>query len=542
MWPTMDEKARKDASEKDETVLFNAIGEVSVFMSQLGIDVAYVKKFISKCSTACRLGNNLTSSLTTFATKIIETQKANSDSLLDIRKAKIVPPEKTAERLFKFSKRVEMSHDNIIRYITQLPQMGSVTKIDDDDVIATLDNKDWKPTISHGHANEYDIFGLEANIGNISCVEVYKNMVFIGTKTGNIAVWELTIEDLNSSISDSSEISLTDTPKLILIKHICDSGISFISPGKTRTAILSEEGSMVVFDTNTGKILKTYLPESTYVTAVVSNSDFVASGTEDGCISLWDTKSLNTSIANLEGHKGPILSLVFGKHNTLISGGADKTVRVWNLKTYSEKVVIEGYDAEVKFILPIQSSKIVAASEDEAKMLDLKKKILVKEFDGIKPPIASYEFIKKDSCLLTLSESGMLLSRHGIFENVSSSLKLSSRSSAKHACSIGNMGEITVVGFGDGTIHLWRNFSKASLHTFRGHTTPIIALKNVSPKIFLSASEGPVVNIWKISDEALAKWAEGCLLIPKVENPDNDGIFRFKFSSQETSSISSSNK
>ncbi|MCJ1281753.1 hypothetical protein MMC26_001076 [Xylographa opegraphella] len=56
---------------------------------------------------------------------------------------------------------------------------------------------------------------------------------------------------------------------------------------------------------------------------------FIASGSEDGNITLWDVPSKNI-LQRLEGHDGVVLGLdtLSGK-GLLVSGGLDGTVRIW---------------------------------------------------------------------------------------------------------------------------------------------------------------------------------------------------------------------
>lgn len=528
MWPRMDAKAQEDASSKDETVLFNAIGEVSVLMSQLSIDVPYVKKFISKCATTCRLGNSLTSSLTAFATKIIETQKANSDSLLDLKKTKIDPPEKAAERLFKFTKRARVSHKDIIRsLIPPYPSTGEDPKKQPDDGTAVADDGNDDGGISHICANGYDMYSLKADIGEISCVEVHKRRVFIGTKTGNVAVLDLVAMKIpnNTQFSDDST---TCAPKLAYTVHLFDTGISFISAGKEHAAVCSADGVISVLKISTGAILKENLRSDAQVTAIATSNDkFVASGTEDGNICLWDVESSEPQPAVIKGHTGAVLAMAFGKHSVLVSGGEDKTVRVWDLKTNSERALFDNFNTGVKFICAVSSEKYIAGSEGEAMLLHIKKKSVLKEFSGIKPGIASYAFSKDESyILLALSESCVFVNGWDDSGDMSSSLKVSPPLTGVNACSLGKKGEITVVGSDDGAIHLWCNLAKSSLHTFRCQNAPITALRRISSRILLSVSEGSVVNVWRISEDVIDRWSKGCLVVPKVVAPE--GSFRFR--------------
>lgn len=56
---------------------------------------------------------------------------------------------------------------------------------------------------------------------------------------------------------------------------------------------------------------------------------FVASGSEDNSIVLWDVSSKNV-LQRLEGHKGAVLSVdTHPTEQLIVSGGMDRAVRVW---------------------------------------------------------------------------------------------------------------------------------------------------------------------------------------------------------------------
>jgi WD40 repeat protein len=63
---------------------------------------------------------------------------------------------------------------------------------------------------------------------------------------------------------------------------------------------------------------------------------------------LWDLKT-QQELAALTGHVGKVNSLVFiPSIRHVMSGGADKTVRVWNLAARKELQCFEGHTAEVQ--------------------------------------------------------------------------------------------------------------------------------------------------------------------------------------------------
>lgn len=72
--------------------------------------------------------------------------------------------------------------------------------------------------------------------------------------------------------------------------------------------------------------------------AYTPDSAVLASAGQDGTIQLWDTWTY-TRIRSIKAHAAPVLTLDIGDNNQIVSCGADKTTRIWNLEGKEERKI-----------------------------------------------------------------------------------------------------------------------------------------------------------------------------------------------------------
>ncbi|CAE6536797.1 unnamed protein product [Rhizoctonia solani] len=110
-----------------------------------------------------------------------------------------------------------------------------------------------------------------------------------------------------------------------------------MSPGGSRMAVGYSDGSLAVWDLQTGvRICGSLAGHRDSVTCVVYSpiSDLIISSSEDTTIRIWDVAARLQTSHLLTGHSGPVYAVTSSPVSTMIaSGSSDKAIRLWDPNT-----------------------------------------------------------------------------------------------------------------------------------------------------------------------------------------------------------------
>lgn len=190
--------------------------------------------------------------------------------------------------------------------------------------------------------------------------------------------------------------------------------------------------------------------------AITQFGQLLASGSADKTVKLWDVKTRKLK-QTLLGCEGEVCSLVFNPEgNLLIGSGTDRAIRIWEIDRSQTRHILQGHSGAVNALAVSPSGRIVfSGSEDKTiKIWDLQQGKLQRELQGHTDSIAA----------LAMNSEGNLL----------------------------------VSGGGDRIGRIWHPSTGQLLHELEGHEAGIEAIA-IAPdnQTIATASRDKTIKLWK---------------------------------------------
>jgi WD40 repeat protein len=245
-------------------------------------------------------------------------------------------------------------------------------------------------------------------------------------------------------------------------------GVKSVAFSRDGTHLLSgsQDATLKLWDTDTGKVLRTFVGHTDGVNSVAFSPDGTRalSGSWDKTLKLWDVAT-GTVLRTLEGHTDGINSVAFSPDGALVlSGSQDKTVKLWNAETGQLLRTFEGHAGSVNAVaFSPDGALLFSGSEDKTlKVWNSATGELVRTIEGHQQAVDAVAVSFKGNYLLSGSE--------------------------------------------DKTVKLWDTATGQLLRMFDRHNG-VVAAVSVSPDgtSLLSAGEDKVVRLWEVASGRLLK-------------------------------------
>jgi WD40 repeat protein len=254
------------------------------------------------------------------------------------------------------------------------------------------------------------------------------------------------------------------------------------------------EGSSFIANTLEG--------HSNYINALAISSDgqTLVSGSADKTIKIWNI-STGQEVHTLKGHSNYVNALVISSDGqTLVSGSADKTIKVWNISTGKEIRTLKGHSNYVNaLVISPDGQTLASGSADQT--IKIWNISTGKENRTIK---GNFSYVNA----LAISPDGQTLVSGSADKtikiwNISTGQEirtLQGHSSYINALAISPDGQTLASGSADKTIKIWNISTGQEIRTLQGHSSWVKSLV-IGPdgQKLASGSADKTIKIWDIS-------------------------------------------
>ncbi|EGD79782.1 WD-repeat protein [Salpingoeca rosetta] len=149
-------------------------------------------------------------------------------------------------------------------------------------------------------------------------------------------------------------------------------------------------------------------PSSATAVCLVSQT-LVATGHDNGLVSLWNRNSLQL-VCTLSGHTGRVTSLATTDNNGawLVSGSQDNTLRVWDVNTFRCYTMLQGHTAAITSLTAIPNTNMVASGSEDATVCiwDIEHRMCVTTLQGHTDTVADVAAMPSGSQVVSLGTRG----------------------------------------------------------------------------------------------------------------------------------------
>ncbi len=339
------------------------------------------------------------------------------------------------------------------------------------------------------------LFVLIANLDHKSAVysvKVLRDERLLSSGLGNwILVWQKDTFELIATLREHTNS--------ILRLAVLESG-NFIS--------FSGDKTLVIWESNSLTKLETFRTNEEIWSVSVFPDDSLVTGTLEGSLSIWETKSIDLLfLRSLQdknfSHSDDISALEFirPKDNILLllSGSNDKTIKVWDTQIYQNIVTLTGHTAKITALISINQKTFASSSSD--------KTIKIWDYysDQFKRTFKNVESISQD--LESLLELAVLNETRLVSTSVDRYIRIFKKSidikqineMKGHSKSVQDIAVLAENLFascsGDHTIKIWNN--SIVIQSLEGHSDYVYALVYAKTEtLLISGSKDTTIRLW----------------------------------------------
>jgi WD40 repeat protein len=231
--------------------------------------------------------------------------------------------------------------------------------------------------------------------------------------------------------------------------------------------------------------------------AMSADGNTIISGSADATIKIWDTHT-GTNSSTLRGHRLWVTACVISVDGTIIvSASRDQTLKIWDVAACAERMTLIGHTAWVTACaLSTDGGTIVSASADGTlKLWDTKSGICRATLHGHTREVRSCAISADGTFIVSCSEDRTLKvwdSYTGIERAT-----LVGHTAAVISCVISADNRVIISGSDDGSLKVWDVHTNTNYATLIGHTAAVTGCAiTADNRVIVSSCIDGTVKIW----------------------------------------------
>lgn len=261
-----------------------------------------------------------------------------------------------------------------------------------------------------------------------------------------------------------------------------------------------------------GKVLHKLEGNTAPVTAIAFNADNtkLASVGGDQVVRVWDA-SAGKLLKELKGHTAPIMAVAFGGNSLLVTGGIDKTARLWDV---SKDAPVATFPANKSMISAVAlradgKQAIIGSADGMLRVYDLSE-ATPKEKGGLSAHLSGIGAVSygPDGTRIATCGGDGLVRHWNLPESGTPAMLAEFKGHGKPVSSVAFNadGRFLVSGGGDTVVRVWDLSAKTELRALRGHSDWVASVAfGPNGRTILSAGVDKTVKVWELTSEETAK-------------------------------------
>jgi WD40 repeat protein len=232
------------------------------------------------------------------------------------------------------------------------------------------------------------------------------------------------------------------------------------------------------------------------VTSLSLNSKWLASGSEDKTIRLWDLATGQTRHV-LSEHQGFVEAVAFQPNSTniLASGSRDKTIKIWELNRVLYSLIGHSQAVNTLAFSPDGQQLASGSSDRTVKLWQVATGELLATMTGHKLKITTVAF-SPAGLLASASADGTI----GIWQNNKRHIQLTGHVGLVTEIAFSPDGQLLASGGEDRSIRLWDTQTWTCCQVLPGHAWQVSSLAFISGgEVLLSGSWDKTVKFWQVA-------------------------------------------